>query len=132
MSKEKIAIEALERISNPMKYLKDEADKDGAELNGPMAMQIIDSSNFYIEIATNALKEISKLDIENPNHKISIQKPIRIFDDTGKGETIEITNLISQTSVGIVAEIDGDRLYIYKEDGTILSKKYSFYYAENY
>lgn len=55
----KLAIEALEQIANPMKYLRDEAEKDGCILDGYMAMQLINNANFYRDIASKALDKIN-------------------------------------------------------------------------
>jgi uncharacterized protein with ACT and thioredoxin-like domain len=56
-----LAISALEKITNPIKYLQEEAEKDGAKLNGYMAIEITKDANFYKEIARKALEEIANL-----------------------------------------------------------------------
>ena len=56
-----LAISALEKIVNPIKYLQDEAEKDGARLNGYMAIEVTKDVNFYKEIARKALQEIANL-----------------------------------------------------------------------
>ena len=54
-----LAISALQKIANPIKYLQDEAEKDGAKLDGYMAIQLTEDANFYQEIARKALEEIA-------------------------------------------------------------------------
>ena len=49
-------IDSLDKIAHPLKYLQEEADKDGSILNGYTAMQLLKDSNFYIEIAKKALQ----------------------------------------------------------------------------
>ena len=56
---ETLAIAALDKIAHPIKYLQNEAEKDGCELNGCMAIQLTQNPNFYIEIAEKALKAIA-------------------------------------------------------------------------
>ena len=55
----KIAISALEKISNPLKYLQKEADKEGVQLNGTMAIHLANDHNYLKGIAINALAEIA-------------------------------------------------------------------------
>lgn len=54
-----LAISALQKIANPIKYLQDEAEKEGARLDGYMAIQLTKDANFYQEIARKALEEIA-------------------------------------------------------------------------
>lgn len=54
------AIEALNNIATPMEYLQKEAEKDGATLNGFIAVQLTLDSNFYKEIATKTLNTIKQ------------------------------------------------------------------------
>ena len=54
-----LAISALQKIANPIKYLQDEAEKEGAKLDGYIAIQLTKSANFYVEIAYKALQEIA-------------------------------------------------------------------------
>lgn len=56
---ETLAIAALDKIAHPIKYLQNEAEKDGCKLNGYMAIQLTQNPNFYIEIAEKALKAIA-------------------------------------------------------------------------
>ena len=54
-----LAISALQKIANPIKYLQDEAEEEGARLDGYMAIQLTKDANFYQEIARKALEEIA-------------------------------------------------------------------------
>ena len=54
-----LAISALQKIANPIKYLQDEAGKEGARLDGYMVIQLTKDANFYQEIARKALEEIA-------------------------------------------------------------------------
>lgn len=54
-----VAIAALKKIANPIQYLQEEAEKEGAKLDGYMAIQLIKDANFYQEIARKALKELN-------------------------------------------------------------------------
>ena len=56
-----LAISALEKIANPIKYLQDEAEKEGAKLNGYMAVEISKDVNFYRDIARKALENINNI-----------------------------------------------------------------------
>ena len=56
------AISALRKIANPIKYLLDEAEREGAKLDGRIAVQMTKDASFYQEIANRALKEISKME----------------------------------------------------------------------
>ena len=62
MTKEEIAIQALHDIKNPIAYLRREAEKDGAVLNGHAAVSIENSAQFLTDIAERALREINKLE----------------------------------------------------------------------
>lgn len=55
---DQLAISALKKIENPIKYLRDEAEKDGCVLDGRMAIELIKDASFYQEIARKALEEI--------------------------------------------------------------------------
>lgn len=54
----KIAVMALRNILEPIKYLQYEAEKDGAKLDGYMAIQLIQNASIYQEIARKALEAI--------------------------------------------------------------------------
>jgi len=54
-----VAIVALKKIANPIQYLQEEAEKEGAKSDGYMAIQLIKDANFYQEIARKALKELN-------------------------------------------------------------------------
>lgn len=56
---ELLAIEALNRIARPVKYLQDKAEKEGNVLDGAMAVQLSKDTNFIQEIAVKALREIA-------------------------------------------------------------------------
>lgn len=64
----KIAVMALKNILEPIKYLQDEAEKDGAKLDGYMAIQLIQNASIYQEIARKALEAIDTVvaDVEKP------------------------------------------------------------------
>lgn len=51
---------ALEKIANPLKYLQDEAERDGCKLNGVMAAQLCNDANWLKSIATKALNTLNK------------------------------------------------------------------------
>jgi hypothetical protein len=55
-----IALEALEKIAYPIKYLREEADKTGCILNGYIANQLTQESSFYQDIAHDALNKIAQ------------------------------------------------------------------------
>jgi hypothetical protein len=54
--------EALSKIAFPLKYLKDKADKEGATLNGMMALQICQDANWLKQIAEDCLMETDELE----------------------------------------------------------------------
>ena len=56
--REQIAISCLRNITDPIKYLKELAEADGAKLDGAMAIQMTRNGMFYQELANKALKEI--------------------------------------------------------------------------
>jgi len=64
--------------------------------------------------------------------------PIRIFDDTGRGESYEIDNMIYSDENIIVAKIihsDFDHdvyVIINKHSSNVTSEDFQFYLAENY
>lgn len=60
-TKEKLAIatKALENISTPITYLRDEAEMDGVQLNGVMAIQIANDPSFLKGLAEKALSKIN-------------------------------------------------------------------------
>lgn len=49
------AMKALEIISDPIAYLKNEAEKDGGKLNGGMALMIANDANWLSSVAKKAL-----------------------------------------------------------------------------
>lgn len=54
-----IAVQALENIANPLKYLQDEAKKEGAKLDGQVAIHVMmNQPSFYQQLANKALDEI--------------------------------------------------------------------------
>jgi hypothetical protein len=59
-----IAIEALKNILVPLKYLKAEAESQGAKLNGFMVNQLLNDPNYYKEIAKTAIRKIYPNGIE--------------------------------------------------------------------
>jgi len=61
MTREEIAIEALQNIKNPIDYLRAEAEKEGNVLNGHAAVSIANSSQFLKDIAERALIQIDNL-----------------------------------------------------------------------
>lgn len=56
--RELLAISCLKNITNPIKYLKELAEVDGAKLDGAMAIQMTRNGMFYQELANKTLKEI--------------------------------------------------------------------------
>ena len=56
---EQLAITALTKIAHPIKYLQDEAIKEGAKLDGCAAITLTHDINFYQDIAIKALREIA-------------------------------------------------------------------------
>lgn len=75
----KIAVTALRNILSPIKYLQDEAEKDGARLDGYMAIQLTQNASFYQEIARNALEAIdtvvSALETRDKSSRVDIYTP---------------------------------------------------------
>jgi len=61
---EDVAISALRNIVSPILYLEDIAEKDGAKLDGYMAVQLIKNANFYQGIAKKALDQIQSLNVQ--------------------------------------------------------------------
>jgi hypothetical protein len=55
------AITALQRIAYPIRYLQEEAEKEGAKLDGRMANELAQDAHFYQNIALSTLAEISFL-----------------------------------------------------------------------
>ena len=67
------AIKWLERIANPIKYLQEEAEKDGSKLDGAMAIQLSKDANWLQSLAEQAIKEIqstTKDGIKSANEKL--------------------------------------------------------------
>jgi len=62
---EDVAISALRNIVSPILYLEDIAEKDGAKLDGYMAVQLIKNANFYQGIAKKALDQIQSLNVQH-------------------------------------------------------------------
>lgn len=58
--KTKQLIDALEKIANPIKYIRQEAEKEGGALNGVMAIQISNDANYLKGIAQAALTNYQK------------------------------------------------------------------------
>jgi hypothetical protein len=61
MTREEIAIEALENIASPIAYLQAEAKKNGAVLDGSKAVELSNDPNFLKQIAEKAIREINLL-----------------------------------------------------------------------
>ena len=55
----KITTQALEKISLPLRWLSEEAERNGAKLDGFMACQIADDPRWLRKIAADALVSIS-------------------------------------------------------------------------
>ena len=53
-----IALEALEKIANPIKFFRQEAEKQGAKLDGFTAVQIAKDGNWLSGVADKALTVI--------------------------------------------------------------------------
>ena len=69
---------------------------------------------------------------------VTINKPIRIFDDTGKRDSYDIDNIIYSDDYIITAKIDSPDfdnpvyVIINKHSGNVMSEDLRFYIAENY
>jgi len=61
MTKEEIALEALENIASPIAYLQAEAKKNGATLDGSKAIELSNDPSFLKQIAEKAMREINSL-----------------------------------------------------------------------
>lgn len=56
-----IAIDALAKIANPIKWLQIDAENQGAKLNGSVAVQLSKDPEYLRSIAETALNEINNL-----------------------------------------------------------------------
>lgn len=56
-----IAIEGLERIQSPIRYLQQEAEKSGASLDGQYAVGLSQDYNFLKGLATQTLNRLTTL-----------------------------------------------------------------------
>jgi hypothetical protein len=57
-TKEQLMTEALTKIAFPVSYLQDEAKKEGAQLNGQIALQLSGNADWLKSIAQKCLEEI--------------------------------------------------------------------------
>ncbi len=82
-SVENILQEALEKIENPIKWLQIEAEKNGYELNGDMAIQTSNDANYLKGIARTAL-----MDADDEHNKIELldENPITPIKSNDVGE----------------------------------------------
>ena len=55
--------QSLMDITEPINYLQRQADKEGAKLDGYMAIKFIEDSIFYQDIARGTLRKLNKEDI---------------------------------------------------------------------
>jgi hypothetical protein len=49
---------ALRKISDPLSYLKKDAENNGCVLDGPIAIMLIKDPNYYREIAKKAINDL--------------------------------------------------------------------------
>lgn len=49
---------ALERIANPIKAMQEDADKEGARINGIFAVTVSENGAWYKEVAKTALNSL--------------------------------------------------------------------------
>lgn len=71
--------------------------------------------------------------------KLDISKPIKLFDDTGRGDEFDVSKILYEDTKLIVVEAtnewykDSFELVIYKENNKVASDDYCFayYYAKN-
>ena len=52
------ALSALKAIANPVKHLAEDAERDGFEIDGQIAVQLSNDANFLKQIAQQTLKEL--------------------------------------------------------------------------
>ena len=73
---------ALQKIANPIAFMQEEAVKEGAQLNGMMAIQIASDPNYLKNIAQTALNLV---DIIEFNAKEKADKEAKGWEDFREG-----------------------------------------------
>jgi hypothetical protein len=69
---------------------------------------------------------------------ITTETKIRIYDDTGRGDSFEMTNVLYENENLILCNVMNEwyknelSILIYKESCEVVSKELNFYLAENY
>lgn len=69
---------------------------------------------------------------------ITTEKKIRIYDDTGNGDSFEMTNVLYENGNLILCNVMNEwyneelTVLIYKDSKDVSSKELNFYFAENY
>jgi hypothetical protein len=68
---------------------------------------------------------------------LRIENKIRIYDDTGNGESYDVTKILYQTETEILCKVITDfcgeiSILIDLNTNEVCSNKLRFYYAENY
>jgi archaellum component FlaF (FlaF/FlaG flagellin family) len=67
---------------------------------------------------------------------IQTNQDIRIYCDRGRGETYDVTNIVFEDEMEIIAKIEINNkpvsIIINKEHGAVVGNNLDFYYAENY
>jgi len=53
-----LAVSALKKMARPIKYLREEAENEGMQLNGAMAVQLTEKANFYQNISFKTLEQL--------------------------------------------------------------------------
>jgi hypothetical protein len=69
---------------------------------------------------------------------ITTENKIRIYDDTGRGDSFEMTNVLYENENLILCNVMNEwyenelSILIYKESREVVSNELNFYLAENY
>ena len=124
-------LEALEKIANPIKYLREDAEKQGAVLNGVAAIALAKDGDWLSEIAKKAIAEWQS----NQPTVEPYQEIIDILEENYEASKNLTDEDKARSAQETVNETYEDLLYIFrdrqhrklfsKEQPTVTSDKYA-------
>jgi len=138
---DQIAIKALKQIANPMQVLLDEAEEQGATVDGRLALDITQNASHLQFIAKKALREIEELKtvIPSSNKDVSEQSDAELWDTVKKGFNAAVEDPEKQAEFKRICEFNPADLreprgfkIIKLDDHEDAAKYYGFELGESY
>lgn len=101
-----VLLEALEKINDPIAFLRKEAEAEGCKLNGHIALQLADDAHWLRDIADKALTTYKE---SKPSPSITREQAEKVWNDAIKTVLNEIAKTFSLPANQQKADKQSDR-----------------------